>query len=929
MNPKEILRETYYRETGTYPREGSAVTNLVLNPFSLLLTPYNTDLALLKQQMLLVEHLSGNVNNITPAIIDALAANFFTTRVMGSKVSGPVVLVFASRVNISIPQNTIVITGSGKKYLVNRDYFFAGQQLIENAAGEFETPNITVIAEKEGDDYRISAGEIVNINLSLTGLVDITNPQDFTGGKKQETNAELIARIIDGYSTRGLDMLPGINYRLLTDQVNIIESLVVIGSGDPEMIRDRVYEATYNGGVPYILGDFTHKKVGSLSVPHLAYKKLGTNVTPDPDDFTTELTQTEYGTIETTGDTSLEVTSGLIFSDDFNRTDDLGAPITLNSLGNGWKVGETGDTLHQGGMSSISVGEGELRLGNISGESFPSTVEAPENLLQYGSSPVVQHRLTSTKGIRISGTFETDDIRRAPSFITIAKKSNATTARAFEGFGLAWMISDVVGRPNLYIVDNAALDNRMVVAGTEIFNSKRVENFLAAATKQINSDTEYNFEIIYNLPADGNEAIACEVRIWEVGDSRPVSADISYGAYTPLNKRALDLEGNAQSVDAMDLGIGVLNGGESVWIYKDLEVVGIAEQYSQLLLKMDVSGFSADPDITATLHTVYRGSGSSSGVETDGAAVKVYNHTTENWETLHQNDTGSLYSFLSTVNLTAANHIRTNQVTLLLTSKYKHDASTVTPIFSKLFVDYFGLRQFAAYKNVGGKIDVYVKTWPNANYNNLIEDSVDIASAPAILALTAANGFTLPIGRITTIDVLASGTPTGTQLEENVEYRTVVADPGLRGSANENLAVIFDSSVQGYELRVNYEYFDHIPTLQSYVSGDAVRKMDNSLLVKHLLPFFVEINLTTNFTSAAMVDAVKKLVWESAVKLEVSDIFNVVYQEGATYIDLDLVNISSFFYDDDGNRIEATHTNTIEIDRTRFFLPLSVTINTA
>lgn len=928
MTLKEVLRETYYEATKNYPREGSAITDMMINTLAILLQPSYADIESLKTQTNLVNPADTSVNQLLPAIVDAIASKFFVYRIKGSKVSGPVQLTMAERVNVSIPTGTLFTTPKGKSFQVTRDYFYAAAQLSDNGAGGFTVPNITVQAVQAGTDYKISKGEISTINIAPPALLSVTNPQDFTGGADEETNSQLLARLIDGYSTRGMDSQPGIQYKLLTNQASLVEKVAVIGAGDPEMVRDRIFSVTEAGAMPYVSGDFTNKKVATTSNPHVAMKRFGANTSPALTDFTGEFSQADYLNIQAAGDTSFFLSSGLIFSDDFTRKDESGADIVTNSPGNGWRVAETGAELEYGGNSAIKVGNGSLILGRLDGVD-PDLAEQ-EKLLKYGPSPVIQRRLTSTKGIKITGKFSTSDSMRRPSFVTVAKNSNPTKGRAYEGFGFAWMISDPGGRPNLYIVDNDSVDSRLTVVGSEIYNSKGVESFLAAGSKTINTNTDYSFELIINLPADGNEATATELRVWESSGDRPASADLSYGAYTPINKRSLDLQGNSQSIDAMDMGIGVINGGSALWTYQDVEVVGIAEEYAQALFKMNLTGFTATPNVQTSVIAIFRGSGALSELPADGAQLKVYNHSTGAWELIYEHTGSSLFAYRAILNLDAVKHISDGVATFMVNSKYPHSGTPATPVFSELYIDYFGLQQSLAYTSVGGMVDVYVKTPATANYNSLFADSVDINSVPSQYSLSAANGFSLPIGRIVSIDILVDGSPTGAQLVENQEYRVVTVDQGVRGSANENIVVLFDESVQGIDVRVNYEYFIGIQSLQDYVDLPENKKNDVSLLVKHFLPVFVEVSLTANFASVDMVSAIRKLIWEEGDQIEISDILNLVYENGASYINLNSVTVTSFYYDADGNRIETSHTNTVtKPDRSFMFVPESVSISTS
>jgi hypothetical protein len=926
LDIKDILKQVYYENTGTYPREGSAICEWLINPLTFLLQPLYDDINLLKQKNTLPIASPEEIDSLDDEVVDILASNFFVERRSGGKASGSVVLAFSQRVDVEIPQGTLVYTSKGKNFQVTRNHFFSSTQLTDTN-GVFTTPPILVEAMDYGSDYEIGADEINNISLELPGLISVTNPAAFVGGIDRESNSQLIARIRDGLSGRSAATPAGIRY-ILSTYFPEITSVYVAGAGHPLMVRDRVYNVGSFNVLPYFNFDFTHKRAGGLTVPY-AMKLFSADQVPLLTDFTTEFSQTDYDSIEILGGDTLVLSTERLFFDDFNRVDPDGNSIVVNSPGNGWRVGETGGNLTYGGIESVKVGNGELVLGNSVVASATTLDENQAKTISYGPSPVVQRKLPATNGIKVSGTFQTNATERRPSFVTVAKRSDATVARAYEGYGFAWTISDPEGRPNLFITDNAANDKHILLVGPELINTKGVESFLASTTATINPNTEYNFEMVLNLPTLGNEATAMEIRIWEVGASRPTMPTLQYGSYTPINKRNIDLQGNAQGIDAMDMGIGVLNGGSHLWTYKSIAVDSISEQRAHALFVMDVSQMIDNTgSASITLNCVYRGSGDTGGgTEGYGATLRVYNHSTQQWEVLDQNQSNTLKNLFET-RLFDSDYISSNQISFALSSDYPHNGLSVVPVFSTLEIDYFGLKSFSTYQHLGSMVDVYIKRLGGAGYISTQESYVDIPSAPAVLRMYPGNGFNSPISRINSIEVLSGGSPSGIVLEENVDYRIMWVDQGRRGSIKENVAIIFKSSAIGLNLRINYDYFPDIDTIQAFMDSDSVKSVGQDLLVKHMYPIHVSVTMIANYTSQDMVNGLRKTIWDAYKTLEISDLIDTAYGYGASYVDLSALQVTSYYYDDNGNRIDQVHRNRIEIPDNYYLSPHNVVVLT-
>lgn len=131
--------------------------------------------------------------------------------------------------------------------------------------------------------------------------------------------------------------------------------------------------------------------------------------------------------------------------------------------------------------------------------------------------------------------------------------------------------------------------------------------------------------------------------------------------------------------------------------------------------------------------------------------------------------------------------------------------------------------------------------------------------------------------RITSVEALDPLTlePTGTVLKgiggygqggyglgpygigSSADYRLVVNSPNERFSMFEDSYIVFNSALAGLSFRVNYEYVPEIESLHNFVRSESERVLDGDILMKHLLPSYVEgkIRYSVDTTDSSVPDA--------------------------------------------------------------------------
>lgn len=95
-----------------------------------------------------------------------------------------------------------------------------------------------IVADQSGTDSNKAAGSILNLVTPVQGVTSVTNKTATTGGKDQESNEELAARMV----SKLLGFQPGILEGLRTVALSVagVEDAAVVGPGDEGMQRSGI-----------------------------------------------------------------------------------------------------------------------------------------------------------------------------------------------------------------------------------------------------------------------------------------------------------------------------------------------------------------------------------------------------------------------------------------------------------------------------------------------------------------------------------------------------------------------------------------------------------------------------------------------------------------------------------------------------------------
>lgn len=176
-----------------------------------------------------------------------------------------------------------------------------------------------------------------------------------------------------------------------------------------------------------------------------------------------------------------------------------------------------------------------------------------------------------------------------------------------------------------------------------------------------------------------------------------------------------------------------------------------------------------------------------------------------------------------------------------------------------------------------------------------------------------------PFMQIISVEVLdpLSGEPTGEVLDgtggygagpygggpygvgSGADYFLVVEEPTLRHSELENNYIQFSSIHVGRSVRVNYDHASAIPPIQAFMDDRNEQSQSASLLARHYIPVFTDATESIGYSiptseeaTAITVDEMTALLKnfiddvDSGSDLEISDLVDLLYNNGATRVDL-------------------------------------------
>jgi len=229
---------------------GVPTTSLMIDPQAIILQPIVDELTVIQaSQSILTILESDDPDSFPEDIVDGLASNAFVERIPGAIGSDVQRLRFFRPQTFSAQKGVLIFRGpQGQRYSNSEGVAVTDSEMALNQEGALYYVDIPIIALEEGATFNVGKGSITSMESEPAGIANVTNLFGIDQGRDRETNTELIDRIKVAVTVRALVTGRGIVVTL-TENFTTIEEIEPIGFGEPEMMRDIVYNVHIGGNV--------------------------------------------------------------------------------------------------------------------------------------------------------------------------------------------------------------------------------------------------------------------------------------------------------------------------------------------------------------------------------------------------------------------------------------------------------------------------------------------------------------------------------------------------------------------------------------------------------------------------------------------------------------------------------------------------------
>ena len=593
-----------------------------------------------------------------------------------------------------------------------------------------------------------------------------------------------------------------------------------------------------------------------------------------------------------------------------------------------------------------------------------------DEVTEHNPSPVVTKQIDNHSGIKIETTFATTDASEEGSLSYVNVLKNNLIMTPHDGYGAAWkkqpeylirldkdeyatetssqLKADVarfkdeyklnahdfrgkisgnrgtihpdaiskIWKYNVFVVDNNLLEDEVWVSSGQIWDqSSGRDQFLAAGKIWIEQEVEYDLELQIS------ENMGVKVYIDPITNTSPIA---SYGPTTPtyVPDANADIIVGSDTAQRSHMGIGVINTHNYEWSYKNLVITPTLNVFPAHLFKIDASDFTPANGISYYYSGAafeYAGEGQLPSSGYSSVQLAIYNFTNDQWEVLGTS-TVSMPSGLSPY--TYANNLISDTISsgngegVSISSLTNYLDGSNYVYFGVLPTDdtidlhemrsyYFEIND-GEYTGVhrGNAVDIYVH-----DPDNVVTGTFEAIVSSQEIDFTDnafVDGYVQEI-----IDVAEAYS----NISLDKTQWSVVNDVRDRGevfSRHNKFKIKFvNSSYNSTKMRITYRYWNKGAIMNNYIQDSDVRQPAVDYMLKISPPVTVVIenlnyagDITLNTMKQKIADFINSL---NTRTLEKSDLVNYMYEEGATYVDLDMT-ITLRLFDSEMRATEVSFT---------------------
>lgn len=227
-------------------RPGSVYHEMFIKPQMLMLQPLGNSLDQIQVSQSIHRILSQpDPDAYSSSDVDDLVSNLYVYRDTGAQATTVVRVYYTSPRDKQFPAYAAEFTSGSLSFFNISDIYITTSQMSLQTEGSLYYMDVPVISQTASSDFNIAVGTITGF-VNDTEAVMVTNTTPATGGMTSETNTQLLTRAANSIGVRDLETVKGIN-AILRGKFPFIQSLTSVGFGDPEMMRDVLYNAHVGG----------------------------------------------------------------------------------------------------------------------------------------------------------------------------------------------------------------------------------------------------------------------------------------------------------------------------------------------------------------------------------------------------------------------------------------------------------------------------------------------------------------------------------------------------------------------------------------------------------------------------------------------------------------------------------------------------------
>lgn len=227
-------------------RKGNALHDLCVTAISTVFAYLKREVDYVKarQSLLLLASLTGP--DVDRAV-DEIMANWFLSRNSGKNATGTLTIYLTDNESFTVTTAMRFYRSDGTEFKPNylTDQAFGPDDMapVVDSSGVVTsyTLRVLVIAAEEGDVANVAPGAFTDYAPRSSRIIRIENDNQFSGGQDEEDTTTFLSRAETAPSTRNMVSGRSIDVTL-REGFAAIDSIVTVGHGDSEMIRDLLDE---------------------------------------------------------------------------------------------------------------------------------------------------------------------------------------------------------------------------------------------------------------------------------------------------------------------------------------------------------------------------------------------------------------------------------------------------------------------------------------------------------------------------------------------------------------------------------------------------------------------------------------------------------------------------------------------------------------